>query len=121
MPFPLEIAVASLVMAIGCSFQAAFGIGMALFVVPALALIDTRFVPGPILFAGIALAAATAYRDRAAINYAILNLSLVGLGIGTAVGFLTKLNFVGFAFGVYVGLVLLAIREARARGDAQFL
>jgi hypothetical protein len=29
------------------------------------------------------------------------------------VGFLTKLNFVGVAFGVYVGLVVLTVREAR--------
>jgi 4-amino-4-deoxy-L-arabinose transferase-like glycosyltransferase len=40
------------------------------------------------------------------------------LGILIAVGFLTKLNFVGLAFGVYVGLIVLAVREARARGRA---
>lgn len=32
------------------------------------------------------------------------------------IGFLSKLNFVGLAFGVFAGLGLLAIREARARG-----
>ncbi len=37
----------------------------------------------------------------------------VVLGILIAVGFLTKLNFVGLAFGVYVGLVVLTVREAR--------
>jgi uncharacterized protein len=109
MPFPLEIAVASLVMAVGCSFQAAFGIGMALIVVPALALIDTRFVPGPILFAGMALAAATAYRDRAAINYATLNLSLLGLGIGTAAGAFALQYFAGpYLPKVFGALILLA-------------
>ena len=40
-------------------------LGLALLVVPFLALIDTGFIPGPMLFAGIALTAATAYRDRA--------------------------------------------------------
>ncbi|MGO9759726.1 MAG: DUF2142 domain-containing protein [Solirubrobacteraceae bacterium] len=40
----------------------------------------------------------------------------VTLGILIAVGFVTKLDFVGFAFGVYVGLVVLAVREARRRG-----
>lgn len=109
MPFPLEIAVAGLIMAIGCSFQAAFGIGMALFVVPTLALIDTRFVPGPILFAGIALAAATAYRDRAVINHAILNLSFVGLGIGTAVGAIALQFFSGpYLPKIFGALILLA-------------
>ncbi len=38
------------------------------------------------------------------------------LGILVAIGFLTKLNFIGLAFGVYMGLVLLALREIKARG-----
>jgi hypothetical protein len=37
----------------------------------------------------------------------------VVLGILIAVGFLTKLNFVGVAFGVYVGLVVLEARADR--------
>jgi 4-amino-4-deoxy-L-arabinose transferase-like glycosyltransferase len=40
----------------------------------------------------------------------------VVLGVLIAVGFLTKLNFVGIAFGVYIGLAVLAVREARRRG-----
>jgi hypothetical protein len=40
------------------------------------------------------------------------------LGILVAVGFLTKLNFIGVAFGVYVGLALLALRGIKARGRA---
>jgi hypothetical protein len=38
----------------------------------------------------------------------------VPLGILIAVGFVTKLNFIGFAFGVFAGLVVLAVRETRA-------
>jgi 4-amino-4-deoxy-L-arabinose transferase-like glycosyltransferase len=37
-------------------------------------------------------------------------------GILIAVGFLTKLNFIGFAFGVFAGLILLGVREARSGG-----
>ncbi len=40
----------------------------------------------------------------------------VALGVLIAVGFLTKLNFIGFAVGVLVGLVALAARDARSRG-----
>ena len=54
---PLEFAAATLIMAVGSAFQAAVGLGLALLVVPFLALIDTRFIPGPMLFAGIALTA----------------------------------------------------------------
>jgi len=75
-----------LIMAVGSAFQAAVGLGLALLVVPFLALIDTGFIPGPMLFAGIALTAATAYRDRAQIERATLGASLVGLTIGSCVG-----------------------------------
>jgi hypothetical protein len=37
------------------------------------------------------------------------------LGLLLAVGFLTKLNFIGFAIGVYLGLAVLAVRAARAK------
>jgi 4-amino-4-deoxy-L-arabinose transferase-like glycosyltransferase len=40
----------------------------------------------------------------------------VALGAIIAAGFLTKLNFVGFAFGVFVGIVVLAWRGIRASG-----
>ena len=40
----------------------------------------------------------------------------VVLGVLIAVGFMTKLNFIGFAFGVFVGLALLAVRGVKARG-----
>jgi 4-amino-4-deoxy-L-arabinose transferase-like glycosyltransferase len=40
----------------------------------------------------------------------------VVLGGLIAVGFMTKLNFIGFAFGVFVGLALLAVGGVKARG-----
>lgn len=38
------------------------------------------------------------------------------LGALIVVGFLTKLNFTGFALGVFFGLLVLAVREARRHG-----
>jgi uncharacterized membrane protein YfcA len=107
---PLSIAIAVLVMAIGSAFQASVGIGLALFVVPVLALIDQSFIPGPMLLAGVVLALLTAYRERTSINAPALRNSLIGLAIGTIVGALT-LKFASGAnldrtFGV---LVLLAV------------
>jgi uncharacterized membrane protein YfcA len=78
--------VTMLVMAIGAALQAAVGLGMALFVVPLLALIDVRLIPGPVLLASVALAVMMAYRGRATINRRELTLSLDGLCMGTAVG-----------------------------------
>jgi 4-amino-4-deoxy-L-arabinose transferase-like glycosyltransferase len=82
---------------------------------PLLAFMSGSVNPDSMLFAVAAVVfycLARAFRRGLTLRLAIF------LGLGTAVGFLTKLNFVGFAFGVYVGLVVLAIREARARGRA---
>jgi len=110
MPSPLEVAVATLIMAVGSAFQAAVGLGLALLVVPFLALIDTRFIPGPMLFAGIALTAATAYRDRGEIDRAILGLSFIGLAIGTGIG-AVALKLVARAYlpKLFGALILLAV------------
>jgi 4-amino-4-deoxy-L-arabinose transferase-like glycosyltransferase len=64
----------------------------------------------------IAVSVAVFYCLARALRRGLTRRLALVLGIFTAVGFLTKLNFVGLAFGVYVGLVVLAVREARARG-----
>jgi Predicted membrane protein (DUF2142) len=45
----------------------------------------------------------------------------VVLGVLIAVGFMTKLNFIGFAFGAFAGLAVLAVRDARSRGRQALL
>jgi 4-amino-4-deoxy-L-arabinose transferase-like glycosyltransferase len=45
----------------------------------------------------------------------------IALGLLVAIGFLTKLNFIGFAAGVFAGLAVLAVREAKARGRTALL
>jgi uncharacterized membrane protein YfcA len=107
---PLNIAIAVAIMAIGSALQASVGIGLALLVVPVLALVDQSFIPGPMLLAGVVLALLTAYRERAAIDVPALRHSLIGLAIGTIVGALA----LWFAFGLnldntFGGLVLLAV------------
>jgi uncharacterized membrane protein YfcA len=73
-------------MAVGSALQAALGIGMALVVVPILALVDPGFIPGPMLLAGSLLTATTAYAERDAIDPKGLAVSLVGLAAGTVIG-----------------------------------
>jgi uncharacterized protein len=107
---PLTAALAIAIMAMGSAFQASVGIGLALFAVPLLALVDQSFIPGPMLLAGVILAFMTAYRERAAIDVPALRSSLVGLVIGTIAG-AGALRFasgptLGKTFGV---LVLLAV------------
>jgi uncharacterized membrane protein YfcA len=114
---------ATLVMAIGAAIQAAVGLGLALFVVPLLALIDVRLIPGPMLLASVALAAIMAHRGRAAIDRRGLALSLIGLCVGTAVGAwglsliapasLTKLFALMILTAVLVSLLGTGVRVSR--------
>ncbi len=60
--------------------------------------------------AAVLLCLARAFRRGLTTRLALATGALI------AIGFLSKLNFVGLAFGVFVGLGLLAIREVRARG-----
>src|SRR5260370_7692119 len=63
-----KLVLATLVMAIGAALQAAVGLGLALFVVPLLALIDVRLIPGPMLLASVALAVGMAYAGPPAVH-----------------------------------------------------
>lgn len=69
--------------------------------------------PDVLLFtiaAAIFLVLMRAFRGRLTWRLAL------ALGVLTAAGFLTKLNFIGFAIGVFFGLCALTVREVRARG-----
>lgn len=109
----LDVETASAAMAammLGCAFQAALGIGLGLFAVPILALVDPRFIPGPMLLAGTVLAVMMAYQERDAIDAKGLGISLLGLAAGTVVGAVA----LRFAIGpnvqrVFGGLILVAV------------
>jgi uncharacterized protein len=97
-------------MALGCAFQAALGLGLALLVVPVLALVDPGFIPGPMLLAGSVLAAMTAYGERDAIDRKMLGTSLVGLAGGTLVGAIALHYATGPSVQrVFGGAVLVAV------------
>jgi uncharacterized protein len=107
-PFTIAFAIAT--MAIGSALQASVGIGLALFVVPLLALVDQSFIPGPMLLAGVVLTLMTAYRERAAIDVPALRSSLVGLAVGTIAGAIAFRFAAGPNLGKTFGvLVLLAV------------
>jgi uncharacterized membrane protein YfcA len=73
-------------MALGSAIQAAVGYGIALVVVPLLALINPDLIPGPMLFAAVVLAGIMAYHGRDSIEPREVVLSQAGLIIGTALG-----------------------------------
>jgi uncharacterized membrane protein YfcA len=100
--------IAICVMALGSACQAALGTGLALLVVPILALVDPGFIPGPMLLAGSVLAATTAYRDRDAIEPKGLGLALTGLAVGTMVGALVLHYAAGPGVQRLFGVMVLA-------------
>jgi uncharacterized membrane protein YfcA len=103
-------ALATAIIAIGSALQAATGMGMALFAAPLLVLIDPAFVPGPALCAVIALSAAVAWRERAAIDRRILPMTLVGLAVGCTIGAALLALLSGFNLApVFAILILLAV------------
>jgi uncharacterized membrane protein YfcA len=105
-----HIAIAVAIMAIGSALQASVGIGLALFVVPLLALVDRSFIPGPMLLAGLVITLSSAYRERTAIDMRALRSSLIGLAVGTIIG-VAALKFLAGSHldKTFGGLVLLAV------------
>ena len=85
---------------------------------PAFAFVSGSVNPDSMLYA---VAAAVFYCLARAFRRGLTVRRAVVLGGLLAVGFLTKLNFIGFALGVYVGLALLVVRAVRSRGWARAL
>jgi uncharacterized membrane protein YfcA len=116
----LPFVLATAIIAAASALQAVSGMGMALLAAPLLVLIDPAFVPGPMLCAVMALSAAVARRDRAAIDRSVLTMALGGLLAGTVVGAALLALFVGMnlvrVFAMLIlGAVLLSIFGAPAR------
>lgn len=103
MILPLAI----LVIAIGAALQASTGMGMALFAVPLLALLDPAYVPGPALCAVMVLSAAVAWRERGAVDGGILVVSLFGFAAGSALGAVVLRLLVGIDLSWLFGLLIL--------------
>jgi Predicted membrane protein (DUF2142) len=87
------------------------GLGVAL--TPTLGFISGAVNPDSMLFA---ISAAIFYCLARAFRRGLTPGRAALLGALTAVGFLTKLNFIGLALGVTIGLIVLSVRVARARG-----
>ena len=87
------------------------GLGVAL--TPTLGYMSGAVNPDAMLFA---VSAAIFYCLARAFRHGLTRRLAVAIGVLTAVGFLTKLNFVGLAPGVVLGLIVLTVRTSRAYG-----
>jgi 4-amino-4-deoxy-L-arabinose transferase-like glycosyltransferase len=91
------------------------GLGVAL--MPLLGFMSGAVNPDAMLFA---VSAAIFYCFARAFRRGLGERSAATLGALAAIGFLTKLNFVGLAPGVFAGLVVLSVRAARVRGRSAY-
>lgn len=104
------------IVVLGALLQAATGLGAGLIVVPLLAMVSLHLVPGPTIFASLALSTVMAYRGRAHIRYVNLHLLLIGICLGTVVAALMvsrlPLETLGLVFGVFIlAAVAISVRE----------
>lgn len=79
----LDIGLGTLAVTAGAAVQAAIGMGLNIFTVPILALIDPVFVPVPVLVHSFLLSCVKSYGLRADINKRELGISVGGLLLGT--------------------------------------
>ncbi len=95
------------IMTIASALQAATGMGMALIAAPVLALLNTAYVPAPILVAVMALSALVAWRHRDDIDRAILPGALLGLLVGCPAGAALLVALGGIRPNRVFGLLIL--------------
>lgn len=107
---------ANLAIAGGAAAQASIGMGLNLFAVPILALIDPVFVPGPVLVHSFLVASAASYRLRSDINRDELGISSVGLLAGTAAAALLLTQLDPARLPRLFGLLVLAAVALTAAG-----
>ncbi|HYB23237.1 MAG TPA: DUF2142 domain-containing protein, partial [Solirubrobacteraceae bacterium] len=91
--------------------------GLAVALAPLLAFMSGAVNPDALLSA---VSAALFYCLARAFRRGLSARGAVAIGLVTALGFASKLSFVGLAPGVLLGLVLLAVRQARAHGPAAY-
>jgi hypothetical protein len=95
---------------LGAVLQAATGLGAGLIIVPLLALVSLHYVPGPMIFASLALSITMTVAGWRHIDRRHLGVLTLGLVAGSAIGAISLLGIplqrLGLVFGV---LVLLAV------------
>jgi uncharacterized membrane protein YfcA len=107
---------ANLTIAGGAAAQAAIGMGLNLFAVPILALIDPVYVPGPVLLHSFLLSSAASWRLRADIDFRELGISLAGLIAGTAIAAVVLIYLSAQHLPRLFGIIVLAAVAITAAG-----
>lgn len=105
----------TLAIGLGALLQAVTGLGAGLVVVPLLALVSFKLVPGPVIFASLTLSSLMAFRGRENIDYTNTGTLSAGLVAGTIVAafFIARLPLA--SLGLVFGTLVLAAVAISAR------
>jgi uncharacterized membrane protein YfcA len=83
---PLDIVVLTSAVMVGATVQGSVGFGLGLIAAPIVVLVDTRMVPGPMLFVAVPLTVMVACRERGALDWQGIRWAVVGRLPGTLLG-----------------------------------
>ena len=117
-PSIANVAASTLAITTGAVLQASTGLGAGLVVVPLLALISLDLVPGPVIFASMALSSVMAYAGRRHITWAHLDKVVWGLGAGMVVGILGLSRLPPSRIGLVFGALILIAAAVSVVGVA---
>ena len=104
----IGMALAVVIMTAGTILQSTVGFGLGLMAGPLLVLIDRSFLPGPMLFAAMFLAAFMAFRERRDIDWRGLKISILGRLVSTLPAALVVGMVSATVFDIIFGCLILA-------------
>ncbi len=111
---------------VGATVQGSVGFGLGFVAVPLLAIVDLRYIPGPLIMAALVLTLLLSYREHKAIQLKGITWVLVGRLVGAIIGIrllvMIPEKYLSLTFAVMVMLgVLLSISGLRLSLNAKNL
>jgi len=103
----LEFVAATLAVLLGSVVQVASGVGGGFVIVPLLALVDLNLIPAPLIFASLSLSGLMAIRERAAVDWHHIPITLLGLIPGSILGAYVLSSVPVANLGIVFGTVIL--------------
>jgi uncharacterized membrane protein YfcA len=117
---PLEWALALGTVAAAACAQGTLGFGLGLLAAPVLALVDERFVPGPLLIVALVLTVMVAVRERGQLDLRGIKWALIGRVPGSIVGVIAVVTLpTDVLLIVFAVLVLSAVGLSIVGWDVQ--
>ena len=103
----IEFTAATLAVILGSVVQVASGIGGGFIIVPLLAWVNLSLVPAPMIFASLSLSSLMAFRERGAIDWNHVPITLIGLIPGSVAGAYILVSVPANNLGMVFGTVIL--------------